>query len=512
MLKWVFGADTSPFRRSLNEMRGDVKQFTASARTQLASMFGVGAVTAWVSATIDAAGRIDDLSKRLNMSAESFQRLSYASKLSGGDMETVGKSLTILTKNLEEAKKGGDGFSTAAKTLGVDLAALAAMAPEDQMIELSRGYQASADKGAALAAILKLLGKSGGEMVPMLAEGPGALAEMMDEASVSTNNQIASMAKLGDAMDAMKMKSVAALGDMIQGIQIWGAYAERFMNRYFDFFSGGNNAQAIFDEKMDKITGKGSGPNADAAAAAEESAKVEKEMADKRKKLVEDIAKLEEEARIRALSLAEKILDAEERRAVLAADSSFLPDENERLAAQKEMLEVEKDLAGFRKQQDDEAKKLTDEKQSAIEKNAADLVKLAEKSVELERANKLAGMDDAGKRDFLRKEREQAMRDQQAASGRGDAKGSLEAGNKAKELTGQIDDITRSIRDKAESDLLSLQSRGPTIATSSLAEIGGGGGARMTESDYGRKTVDLLAIIAANTAGGDTGSKPPEPI
>jgi len=121
-------------------------------------------------------------------------------------------------------------------------------------------------------------------------------------------------------------------------------------------------------------------------------------------------------------------------------------------------------------------------------------------------------MDDAGKRDFLRKEREQALKDAKAANDRGDYKGGLESGNKANELTGQIDDITKSIRDKAESDLLSLQSRGPTIATSSLAEIGGGGGARMMESDYGRKTVDLLAIIAANTAGGDNGSQPPDPI
>jgi len=226
MLKWVFGADTSPFRRSLNEMRGDVKQFSAAAKTQLASLFGVGAVTAWASATIEAAGRIEDLSKRLNMSAESFQRLSYASKLSGGDMEVVGKSLTILTKNLEAAQAGGDGFAEAAKTLGINLSEIADMSPEAQMIELSRGYQASADKGAALAGILKLLGKSGGEMVPLLAEGPEGLAAMMDEASIATNEQIAVMAKLGDQMDALKMKSVAALGDMIQGIQIWGAYAE----------------------------------------------------------------------------------------------------------------------------------------------------------------------------------------------------------------------------------------------------------------------------------------------
>ena len=202
MLKWVFGADTSPFRRSLNEMRSDVKQFSASAKSQLAGLFGAGAITAWVSATLDAAGRIDDLSKRLDMSAESFQRLSYASKLSGGDMEVVGKALTILTKNLAEAKKGGDGFADAAATLNVNLAELAGMSPEGQMIELARGYQASADKGAALSAIMKLLGKSGAEIIPMLAGGPEELTAMLDEATVASNEQIETMAKIGDAYAA----------------------------------------------------------------------------------------------------------------------------------------------------------------------------------------------------------------------------------------------------------------------------------------------------------------------
>jgi len=147
-----------------------------------------------------------------------------------------------------------------------------------------------------------------------------------------------------------------------------------------------------------------------------------------------------------------------------------------------------------------------------VEKSAVEMVKLAEKSAELDRENKLAGMDDKGKREMMRRERAQALKDEKDANGRGDYKGGLEAGNKAKELSGQIDAISRSIADDAKGKLDTLQGRGPTISTSSLADIGGGGGARMMENDYGRKQVDLLAIIAANTAGGSEGSKPPEPI
>jgi hypothetical protein len=505
MLKWVFGADTSPFRRSLNEMRSDVGAFTASAKSQLAGLFGIGAITAWINATLDAAGRIDDLSKRLNMSAESFQRLSFASKMSGGDMEVVGKGLTILTKNLAEAAAGSDTFSDAAKTLQLDLGTLADMAPEEQMIELSRGYAASADKGAALSAIMKLLGKSGAELIPMLAEGPEALQQTLADATIATNGQIAAMAKLGDTMDAFKMKSVTALGSIIDGLKIWGAYIEYGLNK----MGGFKGADAQLEKRMDAIIHPDAGPD---LSKIKEAAEVTKKIEEERKKLTEDIGKLEEEARVRALSLAEKILDAEKQRAELAATALFSDDESVALEARKKQLEIEKQIFDYRKEQAAEDAKTADEKQKKEEKSAQDIKALTEKSVELERSNKLAGMSDRDKREYLKKERAAANEEARRAYDSGDIKGTLEAGNKSQELTGQIDDITRGLNDELQKKLEESRKAVPTIATSSLADIGGGGGVRLMENDHQRRMVDLLAQIAANTAGGEEGSRPPEPI
>ena len=507
MLKWVFGADTSPFRRSLNEMRNDVKQFSASAKSQLAGLFGAGAITAWVSATLDAAGRISDLSNRLNMSAESFQRLSYASKLSGGDMDVVGKALTVLTKNLEEAKNGSDSFKTAASALTLDLSELAGMSPEDQMIELARGYESSADKGAALAAIVKLLGKSGAEIVPMLTGGPDALAATMDDATIATNEQIAAMDKLGDTIDSLKNKSVAWLGDVIDGLKIWGAGVEWVLNK---MVGKEGVADKQFDKRMDAITNPDSSKS-DAkarASAATEAAAKQLEIEKEKGKLTEDIAKLEEEARVRALSLSEKILDAEKRRAELAADAIFGEDETKSLEARKKQLEIEKEISGYRDEQAKDDKDLEDKRK----KSAQEITDLTQKGAEIDRSNKLAGMDDREKRDFLRKERSQVLKEADEANTRGDAKGAQELFNKSKQLTGEIDDITRGLNDDLQKKLADAQKAVPTIATSSLADIGGGGGARLMDNDQQRRMVDLLAQIAANTAGGSEGSRPPEPI
>lgn len=507
MLKWVFGADTSPFRSALNSMRSETNAFAGSVKGQLAGMFGIGAIVTWVKATADAADRIGKLSKRLDMSAESLQRLDHAADLSGANIEILGKGLTILTKNLNEARNGSKSFDDAASALGLNLSEMTKMSPEKKIMELARGYEASSDKGAALASIMTLLGKSGGELVPLIADGPKALAEMMDSARVATDSEIRSIEALNDAMTNLKQGSIAALGSMVSGLKTWAAYIEFGLNK----LSGNGLADGQLEKRMDAIMHPESKPGADMEKI-KEAAETAKKIEEERKKLTESIAKLEEDARIRSLDLAEKILDAEKRRAVLAAESIFGQDETKALEARKSQLEVEKEIAGYREKQAADDKKTADDKQKAIEKNAEDLVKLAERSVELDRSNKLAGMSDREKREFLKSERSQAMKDSADASARGDSKGSLESSNKAKQLTGEINDITRSLNDDLRKKLEDAQKSVPTISTSSLTDIGGGGGARLMDNDQSRRMVDLLAQIAANTAGGAEGSKPPEPI
>jgi len=504
MMRWVFGADTTPFRRGLDEMRTQVKGFSGSVKGMLGGALGAGALTSWISSTIEAAGRIEDLSKRLNMSAESFQRISYASKLSGGDMEVVAKSLTILTKNLEAAKDGGDGFSNAAATLNVDLAKLAKMSPEDQIVELARGYQQSADKGAALAAIMKLLGKSGAEMIPLLSEGPEGLRNMMEEATVATDEQIAAMAKLGDAMDAFKTKSVSILGSMIDGVKIWGAGIEWGLNRAT---SGAEKAARQFDKRMAAITGEGEekGAAAKNAAAAEEAVSVEKE----RSKLSNDIAKLKEEAMMRELDLAGQIFEIENKRAILMDRINKSTTENEALALHKESLEVEKELAKLKDQQSKDAEAAAS-KEADMKKDAADKIAALEaESAALDRDNMLNSMSEEDRMAELIKEQKTLHGKSIDAALKGDKKTELENRIAAQKLTPEIESLAKSIADKQNE-----QGPLPGIATSSLASIGAGGSANLlTRDTTAERQVSLLEIIARNTARSETGSvKIPEPI
>jgi hypothetical protein len=513
MLKWVFGADTSPFRRSLNEMRNGVKEFSTSAKSQIAGIFGVGAITAWVSVALDAAGRIDDLSKRLNISAESFQRLSFASKLSGGNMELIGKALTFLSKNLAIAQEDSSKFSESASVLNLNLEELAKLSPEGQMIELARGYEQSANKGAALNAIMKLLGKSGAEVIPMLAGGASELEGLFDQASVQTNEQISILAKAGDAIDALKMKSFAFFGNVISGFQIAGASAEFFLNTLLQ----NGKASEILEKRFDSIRGLGKGgvsQNSQIESAKKQAdlAKKQEEIEKERLKLVAEIAKIEEDSRIKALSLSEKILDAEKRRAKLAAESIFGEDGNKSLEARKEELKIEQEIDALRTEQAnqiEQADKAASDAKRALSENLVAALDAEEKAA---RDAKFSGAGDQEKMKMLREELALAEAQAKEFASNGDKIGATEKRTEAISIRSELEELAKSARDQARGKLEALQARGPAIATSELASIGGGGGARLMETDYLQKQVALLEIIAANTAGGSEGSRPPEPI
>ncbi len=528
MLKWVFGADTGPFRQGLGAMRRDVEAFAGSVQGKLAGIFGVGAIVAWGKEMLDQAGRIDDLAKRLDMSAESVQRVGYAAQLSGSDLEGVAKGLTILQKNLGDTEGASEGLSNAAKVLGLNLGdagdtaadssdemaeaarklGLSAenfrdLSPEDQLVELSRGYTDAADSGEALAAVMKLLGKSGADLIPLLSEGPEALKETMDEAPVSTNNTISRLAAMGDKIDQLKAHSLPVFASIVEGIMALGpatmwvgdtltqhlgdtashlknqfaelgeiikaslsfdwdkqeAARKRFDANHTKWIQGLKSKQGVINERYsDSLTEIRYGETASeqrrraeqAAAAAEQA----KKLAEDRKNLSAQIAALEREAALDRLSIEERIAALRKEEAEMAAEAAFPATENSGLEARKRELEIAKEIAGLVKEQE-----------ATTKQSAEEITALQQREAEIDRDQRRAKMSDEQRLADLRKEQEDHMRRSREAQRRGDAREAIEERIKAKELQPGID------------DLAAPKFREPTIIADDLRKIGGGGNA-----------------------------------
>ena len=551
-LKWVFGADTGPFRRGLNDMRSQTKSFAGSMKGMLAGALGLGAITAAFRAMFVEMDRVQKLGLRFGETSETIQKMQLASELAGSSIESIAKSIAFATKAAMEAATGNKTYAESFERLGIDGTAFMNLPMEEKVLRLADAMNEGGTASENLATMMAIIGKSGGELIPLLSQGSEELRRQFEETTVVSNSTVDSIADFNDALTKLKQKAQVVGGAVINGFRLIfgvvgagvGMLVGNVMIGFDTLVKGakiaasavamalsGNlvgaakealklgevmkdsldaakeNAIAtgeVIGEAFNEIfdpKSKDSTPAAafeDAIAKAEELAKIEEE----RKKLAEDIAKLEEDARIRQLSLAEKILDAEKRRADLAKQAAEGGDTPEGLKARKEELAVEKELEALRKQQGAEATKTT----KATENQAKELAGLAEREAGVDRSNLMAKMGDAEKMAFLEKERDSFSATAGSAT---DPKAAAEARISAKERQGEIDGIRQGLADKLQGEADGIDT-GPVIATSSLAEVGGGGNAAIFGSETReQRKVELLAEIASLLRDGEGGESTP---
>lgn len=553
MMKWVFGADTTPFRKGLDEMRTQTKAFSGSVSKMLLGAFSVGAVVSGFKTLITQMARINDLSARFGETAETMQRIGYAATQSGTDLEAVARAMTIATKNSYAAAAGNKAMADSFAMMGINASEFVNLPMEQKVLALAKAMESGKGDGEKLALAMKILGKSGGDMIPILSQGFEELNAQMEGTSVVSQSTVDSMAKLDDAFDTLKQKATvvgaatydglrmigvpigvvvetavmnaitslktlaesaldagAIVGNVLSGdFESAGKVAERFKNRVKDAFAetkaNAKAAGAAISESYDDIYGapkNKAGDSSGAAAAiadAEESLKIEEE----KKKLVEEIAKLEEESKMRSLSLAEQIYELEKKR--LALNEGPDKDEVEQLPARKDAMEIDKQIGELKKKQQDEAEKSAKEISDATAETSKRIAEAATREAEAQRNRAFESADIFGKAKILKEEQKDLQRQ------------SYEAG-KAGDYEAQIDKRAAAAAKGDElNDLLKTGLEGiaqPAIATSSLASIGAGGSANLLTSDtIEQRKISILQMIADNTARSDTGeTKIPEPV
>lgn len=583
MLKWVFGADTGPYRSALHQMRKETASFANSMGSQLVAAFGFATIVAGFKKAISAAsdlgetmskslavfeGKSGDVQKWSQGLAKSFGQ-STASALAaatdfgavfrvmgiGGDQaaemsmklvelasDMASFNNTSVEQALEAIGAGLRGESEPLRKYAVllDDATLRAKAlamgiydgkgPLTINQKLMSSYQAiltqtslaqgdfakTADGAANSQRILAAQTENaaaamGGKLLPQweafldmmknldvgpVAEGVGSIADVAIKSLRSISLEMGALVMTAQAMwDNLKRLSSGQTTSLFGDVKEIDAAIESEYSRIWNPTSKSTTPDASPMRKTAKDAG------ADAGDAV-------KKAGEDRKKLEKEISDMQEDARIRALNLEEKITDAERRRISLSAQASGLEDHNARLEAQKKQLEVEKEIYDLKKESADEEERRGKEESS----KRNELISLWAAEDKAIRDNKFAASDDKGKISMLQKEREAALKAANQSFAEGDSAGESKRRAEATSLQGEIAALKRGLAEDAQGKLTSLQSRGPTIATSALAEIGGGGGAAIMEKDYARKQVDLLQIIADNTAGsGGVAATRPEP-
>jgi len=206
-LKWVFGADTGPFRRGLNDMRSQTKSFAGSMKGMLAGALGLGAITAAFRSMFVEMDRVQKLGLRFGETAETIQKVKLAADLAGSEIEGLAKAITVATRNAHEAATGNIEYAETFETLGIDAAAFINLPMEEKISLLAKSLESGAGSGEKLALMMDILGKGGADLIPLLTQGQEELQKQFANTSTVSQGTVDSIANFNDALTKLKQKA-----------------------------------------------------------------------------------------------------------------------------------------------------------------------------------------------------------------------------------------------------------------------------------------------------------------
>jgi lambda family phage tail tape measure protein len=184
----------SAFDSASRNMRG--LQSDASRLNGMLGALGVGVsvagLAAFAKSGIDAADAMNDMSQRLGVSVKDLASFKLAAEQSGTSLDGVGAGIARLSRSIGEAENGNKKLAGTLKELGIT-----ARDPKEAFFQLADAVQSIEDPNKRAALLSQVLGKSYGELVPLLNQG----SEALRESAKASETFAESMAKLAPDAD-----------------------------------------------------------------------------------------------------------------------------------------------------------------------------------------------------------------------------------------------------------------------------------------------------------------------
>lgn len=198
------GADQKALDKAIANVRKQLSNIGSSMLVVGASMAAVGgvAVTGMVAATkafATTGSALLDMSKRTGVAVEDLSRLGFAAEQSGGSFDDVSRGILTLNRVFASASNGSQAAANAFSEIGLSVGDLSKMNADQRFMKVVDALNGIQDPAIRAAAAMKLFGKSGVALLPMIAEGTSGIQAMAAEARrlgivMSTEDAIAANA------------------------------------------------------------------------------------------------------------------------------------------------------------------------------------------------------------------------------------------------------------------------------------------------------------------------------
>lgn len=228
-LRIVLGLDSASLETGLKKAQSSLTGFSNAAKITGGVIAGalagaIAGIGVSIKGAIDEAAKMSKLAQSVGVPIEELTALKFAAQLSGIEIETLAKSMGILSKNMVTAAAGADQMDVkggkaagAFKALGIEVKNATSgelKSSTEIMTEVAAKFEGMQDGAGKTALAMMIFGKSGAALIPMLNKGADGLKEMMAEAeklglvldtgtgqaAVQFNNTLLRMSKIKEGM------------------------------------------------------------------------------------------------------------------------------------------------------------------------------------------------------------------------------------------------------------------------------------------------------------------------
>lgn len=267
--------DTSEYEKGLNgaasasgsfgKVAGGIGATAAGVATTIAAV-GTAAVSAGkaiyenVAAVAASGDEIDKQAQKLSISAEMYQKLSYACDLSGASIDNLKRGIVNITDDLAAVAAGGDEADTKFAALGVSAYDASGQIKDSEavMYEALLALADMSDETERNAAANEIFGKSYTELLPLLNSGSEGIAAMMQEAEdfgmVMSDDTVKAAAGFQDALTQLSGTFNGVKNDLLSDFL---PSITTVMDGFSDLLAGnegaGEKISAGFIEAIDNV-------------------------------------------------------------------------------------------------------------------------------------------------------------------------------------------------------------------------------------------------------------------
>lgn len=185
-----------------------------------AGLLSVGAITAFIRKTVELGSSISDLSQRLGITAEDFQRLSFAASQTATDQDAVVASFRGMIQFLTAASSATSKQAKLLDALGLSFNTLKRLSPVEVFTLLLDRIGKIQDPLRRASILSQVMGRSAAQLGALSQIGAAGMEDLFKKAdetgAVLSNEKVEKLDKFGDKLDELGRKGGVAGAELLE--------------------------------------------------------------------------------------------------------------------------------------------------------------------------------------------------------------------------------------------------------------------------------------------------------